>query len=233
MFHAFEVEGVETVAGDDVIELKVLQRGHDCLGHRGVAKEISAILKIPLAHDPFSSRSNLDIKTDKVTVSINTPLCKRYIAGYVKGVKVGPSPKWLAERLEALGQRSINNVVDATNFVMFNTGQPLHAFDAAKLSQKNGTYAIEVRPAREGEKMLALDKKEYTLTSNNIVIADAHADISVGIAGVKGGEPALKQPTSTQPLSAKPRRRLSCAPMHRSVLSKGSRPSLLRAVWRG
>ena len=134
-FHAFEIDGVEKVGEDDVLDVKVTpNRGHDCLSHRGIAKELSAVLKLPLTNDPLASRSDLLPKTTEVTVDIQrTVLCKRYIAGYIKGVTVGPSPEWLKTRLEAVGQRSINNVVDATNFVMFNLGTPLHAFDAHKL----------------------------------------------------------------------------------------------------
>lgn len=92
--------------------------------------------------------------------------------------------------LEAIGQRSINNVVDATNYVMFNLCQPLHAFDAAKLEQKDGAYAITVRTASLGEKLLALDEKEYTLSDSMLVIADANTGAPIGVAGVKGGMPA-------------------------------------------
>ncbi len=184
-FHAFEIDGIETVGDDIVLDVKVTpNRGHDCLSHRGIAKELSAILKIPLAQDPLALRPVLAPVTTEVSVDIQTPLCKRYIAGYLKGVKVGPSPEWLRLRLEAIGQRSINNVVDATNFVMFNTGQPLHAFDAGKL----GNLALGVRVAAEGEVMTALDKKEYTLNSSMLVITAG--DRAVGIAGVKGGLPA-------------------------------------------
>lgn len=184
-FHAFEIDGIETVGEDTVLDVKVTpNRGHDCLSHRGIAKEISAILKIPLAQDPLALRPVLAPVTTEVSVILDTPLCKRYIAGYLKGVKVGPSPEWLRLRLEAIGQRSINNVVDATNFVMFNTGQPLHAFDAGKL----GNLALGVRVAAEGEVMTALDKKEYTLNSSILVITAG--DRAVGIAGVKGGLPA-------------------------------------------
>ncbi len=184
-FHAFEIDGIDKVGNDDVLDVKVTpNRGHDALSHRGIAKELSAILQLPLAHDPFTNGSDISKKTDAVTVTIDTPLCRRYVAGYVKGVKVGPSPGWLKERLEAIGQRSINNVVDATNFVMFNTGQPLHAFDAAKL----GSLNICVRGAREGEVLVALDKKEYTLASTMLVITAGNN--AVGIAGVKGGMPA-------------------------------------------
>lgn len=184
-FHAFEIDGIETVGVDRVLDVKVTpNRGHDALSHRGIAKELSAILKLPFAHDPFNNKSDISKTTSAVTVSLQSDLCRRYIAGYVKGVKVGPSPQWLKERLEAIGQRSINNVVDATNFVMFNTGQPLHAFDAGKL----GSLQIGVRTAKEGEVMVALDKKSYTLNPSMLVITAG--DAPVGIAGVKGGMPA-------------------------------------------
>lgn len=241
-FHAFEIDGIEKVSGGDasgeadyVLDVKVTpNRGHDCLSHRGIAKELSAILKLQFAHDPFLATQKPSFKkvlgspeaplgegasgqtfsqevsvsptsatvAGSISVDIKTKLCKRYIAAHIKGVKVGPSPKWLQERLEAIGQRSINNVVDATNFVMFNTGQPLHAFDASKLSQKDGAYAIEVRTACAGEKMFALDGKEYLLNESMLVIADANtrapsafaegALVSrvIGIAGVKGGMPS-------------------------------------------
>src|SRR3989338_3832336 len=184
-FHAFEIDGVEKVGEDDVLDVKVTpNRGHDCLSHRGIAKELSAVLKLPLTNDPLASRSDLLPKTTEVSIKLDSRLCKRYIAGYIKGVTVGPSPQWLKARLEAVGQRSINNVVDATNFVMFNTGQPLHAFDAGKL----GSLALGVRLAKDGEVMEALDKKKYTLKDSMLVITAV--DAPVGIAGVKGGMPA-------------------------------------------
>lgn len=191
-FHAFEIEGVEKKGDDDVLDVKITpNRGHDALSHRGVAREVSAIFNIPLAHDPLAEVPVLAPTTDKISVSIDDPeFCTRYVAGYVTGVKVGPSPLWLKKNLENVGQRSINNVVDSTNFVMFNLGQPLHAFDAGKLKEEGGKYSIRVRPAEEGEKMLALDKKEYTLTKQMSVIADANTGEAIGIAGVKGGEPA-------------------------------------------
>src|SRR3990167_738045 len=190
-FHAFEIDGVEKVGNDDVLDVKVTpNRGHDALSHRGIAKELSAILKLPLANDPFAVRPLLAPVTTDVSVELSSKLCKRYIAGYIKGVKVGPSPEWLKTRLEAVGQRSINNVVDATNFVMFNIGQPLHAFDAGKL----GSLKIGVRAAKDGEVMVALDKKEYTLGRSTLVITAA--DAPVGIAGVKGGMPAAINETT-------------------------------------
>jgi len=196
-FHAFEIDGIEKLSHpmtefeDEVLDVKVTpNRGHDALSHRGIAKELSAILKLLLANDPFVLRPLLAPVTTDVSVELDSKLCKRYIAGYIKGVKVGPSPEWLKQRLEAVGQRSINNVVDATNFVMFNMGQPLHAFDAGKL----GSLNIGVRAAKDGEVMVALDKKEYTLNSSMLVVTVA--DAPVGIAGVKGGMPAAIDETT-------------------------------------
>ncbi|MDB5225794.1 MAG: phenylalanyl-tRNA synthetase subunit beta, phenylalanyl-tRNA synthetase beta chain [Candidatus Adlerbacteria bacterium] len=183
-FHAFEIDGIDEVSGDHILDVKVTpNRGHDCLSHRGIAKELSAILNIPLTKDPFKLDFDISKKTDAVTVTIEDPkLCKRYIAGYIKGVKVAPSPEWLKQSLEAIGQRSINNVVDATNLVMFNTGQPLHAFDAKRL----GSLSIGVRAAKLGEELEALDKKIYKLDPSLLVITAE--DRPVGIAGIKGGE---------------------------------------------
>lgn len=184
MFHAFEIDGIEKVGDDDVLDVKVTpNRGRDCLCHRGIAKELSAILDRPLVDDPFKTEYDLSQPSKAVTVAIEDgALCRRYIAGYVTGVKIGPSPAWLARKLEAIGQRSINNIVDATNVVMFNTGQPLHAFDAKRL----GSLTIGVRAAREGERLEALDKKVYELDPSLVVITAA--DRPVGIAGIKGGE---------------------------------------------
>lgn len=184
-FHAFEIDGVERHQDDDVLDVKVTpNRGHDALSHRGVAKELSAILKIPLKaeYDPLARPVDLSKKTEAVKVSIEDPnLCRRYIAGYITGVKVGPSPEWLKKSLEAIGQRSINNIVDATNLVMFNIGQPLHAFDAKKLS----SLSIGVRRARDGETIESLEAKTYTLKSSMLLITAG--DVPAGIAGVKGG----------------------------------------------
>ncbi|MCE9541426.1 phenylalanine--tRNA ligase subunit beta [Candidatus Kaiserbacteria bacterium] len=188
-FHAFEIESVE----NDVLDVKVTaNRGHDCLSHRGIAKELSAILRLPMKEEVYAlTEDNLKKTAENISVRIeNADLCPRYIAGFIHDVTVGPSPEWLVKSLEVLGQRSVNSVVDATNFVMFNIGQPLHAFDAAQLKQADGAYAISVRAARPGEKMVALDDKEYTLQNSVLVIADVHADVPVGIAGIKGGKPA-------------------------------------------
>jgi phenylalanyl-tRNA synthetase beta chain len=187
-FHAFEIEGIE----NNILDVKITpNRGHDCLCHRGIAKEVSAILELPMKMDPLRDTFELAPATNMVSVEIKEPaLCHRYVAGYIRNVKVGPSPEWLKLFFESIGQRSINNVVDATNFVMFNLGQPLHAFDAGKLSDRDETYAITVRKAKEGERMVALDGKEYTLGDSMLLIVDGHTDMPIGIAGVKGGAPA-------------------------------------------
>lgn len=191
-FHVFEIDGIENVGEDKVLDVKVTpNRGHDCLCHLGVARELAAILKLEMSTSAVASNAAPSKAfSEVVSVRLDTPLCSRYIAARVKGVRVDQSPEWLKNCLEAIGQRSINNIVDATNYIMFHLGQPLHAFDAGKLLNKDGNYAITVRAAREGEKMLALDEKEYTLTPSNLVIADEHKGEVIGIAGVKGGMPA-------------------------------------------
>ncbi len=189
-FHAFEIE---EVAGD-LMDVKVLpNRAADCLSHRGIAKELSAILNLPLKKDPLSAPvPMLDVPRPtllKVEIE-DSKKCLRYIGAVVRGVKVGPSPDWLREALEAVGQRSINNIVDATNFVMLDIGQPLHAFDAKKLMQKDGVYAVGVRSAKEGEKITTLSSEECDLNPNILLITDANAGSAVGIAGIKGGKSA-------------------------------------------
>ncbi len=188
-FHAFEIEEVVRVGSDDVLDVKVTaNRGADCLSHRGIAKELSAILSIPLAHDPLLEAPLLSPTTDTISVTLEDPtLSPRYIAGAIKGIQVGPSPEWLRRNLESIGQKSINNVVDATNFVMFNLGQPLHAFDAAKITEKDGKRHIVVRRAQTGETLAALDGKSYELQDSMLVIADG--ETAIGVAGVKGGVP--------------------------------------------
>src|SRR3989338_4058467 len=197
-FHAFEIESIENVRltksniEDQILDVKVTpNRGHDCLSHRGIAKELAAILDLRMKPDALREATSLDHATDAVSVSIQrSDLCNRYIAGYMQGVKVGPSPDWLKSTLESIGQRPINNVVDATNFIMFNLGQPLHAFDASKLKIENGKLNIVVRNAKEKEKMVGLDDNEYILAKSMLIIADGNADAAIGIAGVKGGKPA-------------------------------------------
>lgn len=190
-FHSSEIEEVLEVEGDAVLDVKVLpDKSAWMLSHCGVAKELSAILELPMGNDPLAENARLEPRTDTVSVTLDTLKCARYAAAYVTGVTVGPSPAWLVRRLAAIGQRSINNVVDATNYVMFHLGQPLHAFDAGKLGEEGGMYRIGVRAARDGEAITTLTGDAYTLTSDDLVIVDATNDAPVGIAGVKGGKAA-------------------------------------------
>jgi len=190
-FHAFEIE--ETVG--DMLDVKVLpNRAADCLSHRGIAKELSAILNLPLKTDPLRQPLPYrDIVSPYLTVEIEDSngfdkltagKCLRYMGAVVRGVKVRPSPSWLKEALEAVGQRSVNNIVDATNYVMLDIGQPLHAFDA------KGISSILVRDAREGEKMTILSGEEYTVPKGTLLITNAGTSEAIGIAGVKGGKAA-------------------------------------------
>lgn len=190
-FHAFEIEEVS----GDLLDVKVLpNRAADCLSHRGIAKELSAILNVPLKSDSFRtplSMKDLGGLSSGLAVEIeDSKKCLRYMGAVVKGVKVGPSPAWLKEALEAVDQRSINNIVDATNYVMLNIGQPLHAFDAGKLEMKDGKYAILVRGAKEDEKITTLSNEEFVLKQEALLITDANIDSAIGIAGIKGGKAA-------------------------------------------
>ncbi|VAW31947.1 Phenylalanyl-tRNA synthetase beta chain [hydrothermal vent metagenome] len=184
-FHSFEVEEQK----DDLLDLDVLpDRASYALSHRGIALELSAALNIPMKSDSLREEITGLQKTEKLSVEIeDTEKCLRYIGAVVKNIKVGPSPDWLKKALESVGQRSINNVVDATNYVMLNIGQPLHAFDAGKLAQENGMYKIVVRGAKDGEKITTLSGDEVTLPEGTQIIADGISGTALGIAGIKGG----------------------------------------------
>ena len=180
-FHSCEIDEVITVGDDFVLDVKVLpDKSAWLLSHRGVAKEIATIIGIQLIADPlrqsiteFPTLVNLQIK-------VNSTTCDYYSAALIDGVRVGPSPEWLKDSLTAIGQRSINNVVDATNYVMFGLGQPLHAFDAAKLGQSpEGGYAITVRNAKEGETITVLTGETYTLLPHETLIIDATTDTAI------------------------------------------------------
>ncbi len=168
---------------DDVIfELEITPNRPDCLSMIGVCREIRAetgnTLRLP---NITIKENNIDVNS-KTSVTIEAPdLCTRYTARVIQGVKIGESPEWLKKRLESIGIGVINNIVDATNFVMMEYGQPLHAFDYNKLAENR----IVVRRASEGEKLITLDEEERELTPDMLVIADA--DKSVALAGVMGG----------------------------------------------
>jgi phenylalanyl-tRNA synthetase beta chain len=213
---AFEVEDVEEYVGsvsgevDSVFEIKILpNRAHDCLGHMGMARELAAIFNLTLKPEAEytwgSPAKNKDLEIliqkyksqterglefpSEVQVFVeDVKVCTRFASMRVHGVKVGPSPVWLRERLEAIGQRSINNIVDITNYVQFSINKPMHAYDAQNI---NGRLCALF--AHDGEKLVTLDDKELELDSQTLIIADggvegnAHSK-ALGLAGIKGGK---------------------------------------------
>lgn len=181
IFHAFEVEDTEFVDDDTIMDIKVLpDRAHDCLSHYGMAREVAGLLGLtlkPLAPTVLPEKP-LDMK-----VEVQSELCRRYIAIKMENVNIGPSPAWLAKALTSIGQKSINNIVDATNYILFDRGQPVHAFDAGSIDG-----GIVVRMAHEHEKITTLSNEEKELNTSVLVIADYLAPLA--IAGVKGGKNA-------------------------------------------
>ncbi len=177
------VDAVEAHGDDHILEFDLTSNRPDCLSHLGIAREAAAVsgkaLRMPDVRIAESRTKTSDVTSVEI---LNPDLCPRYTARVIKGVKIGPSPDWLVKRLEAMGQRSLNNVADITNYVMLETGQPLHAFDLHRLREER----IIVRAAREGEKITTLDGEERDLTPQMLVIADA--DRAVALAGIKGGE---------------------------------------------
>jgi len=177
------VDAVHERAGDHVLEFDLTSNRPDCLSHLGIAREV-AVLENSAVRLPHARLENLQGRTrDFVSIEVqDADLCPRYAARVVCGVRVAPSPAWLVARLEAVGQRAINNVTDITNYVLQEQGQPLHAFDLVKLSESR----IVVRRARAGEKIRTLDGAERELDEGALIIADAAR--AVAIAGVMGGD---------------------------------------------
>lgn len=176
---------------DTVLELEITPNRPDCLSMVGVAREFGAVLHadpIPLPA-PVVAESG-EPASAAAHVTIQAPdLCTRYMARVIRGVKVGPSPAWLAERVEAAGVRSISNVVDVTNYIMMLYGQPLHAFDLATIAagpDGTGRAHVIIRRATEGERITTLDGVDRALTSKNLLITDATGPIT--LAGVMGAE---------------------------------------------
>ncbi len=202
MMHAFEVDGVEEVEIgegnqkkiDWIIDLDVLpNRAHDALGHRGIAKELSVLLDREMKKDELGSEAS---KTELLghpvsnllkAVDVDEEWCPRFTGALVTGVVVKESPDWLKEKLEVMGQKSINNVVDITNYVMFGIGQPAHVWDADKLKNENGDIEVGVRKAEDGEKITILGGEEFEIDESIGVVINAHTDEPIGLAGVKGG----------------------------------------------
>ena len=175
-------EATWRVGDDTAIDIEVTSNRPDCLGHVGVAREVAVLFGRPL-HVPDVGLEESDVPTaSAIGVEIaDADVCPSYTARVIRGVRVGPSPSWLADRLRTVGVEPVNNVVDVTNYVMLECGQPLHAFDLARVRGAR----IVVRRARGGERFLAINHKEYELSPSMAVIADAGGPVA--IAGVMGG----------------------------------------------
>jgi phenylalanyl-tRNA synthetase beta chain len=167
---------------DTLFEIGLTPNRSDCLSVVGIARDIAAKLGLKLKY-PYSPLAEGPERVDSVIrVSIESPeLCPRYAARFVSGCTIAPSPEWLVKRLNAIGVRSINNVVDVTNLIMMELGQPLHAFDCDRLSEQR----IVVRTAKEGEQFITLDNQKRDLTTSDLVICDAERPVA--LAGVMGG----------------------------------------------
>lgn len=176
------IDAVDEIDGDAVLDVEVPSNRPDCLSHIGIAREVSVIEKSHVQRPASKVSATQGRAADFTAVEINDEeLCPRYAARIVRGVKIAPSPDWLVKRLGEIGQRPINNVADITNYVLHELGQPLHAFDLAKLTEQR----IVVRRARAGEKLTTLDGAERELDSEMLVIADAVQ--AVALAGIMGG----------------------------------------------
>ncbi len=176
------LEGVEIVDDDTAIDLEVTSNRPDCLGHLGVAREIAVLWEQELKVPALTAKAAGPKVESLTSVAVECPeLCSRYTARVIRGVKVGPSPDWLADRLRSLGIAVVNNIVDITNYVMMECGQPLHAFDFARLAGRK----IIVRESKPGERFTAINHQQYELQVGTCVIADAERAIALG--GVMGG----------------------------------------------
>ena len=179
IFHSFEVDEFVDVGNDIIFDIKIMpDRAHDCLSHWGIAKEISAIFDLKIKEKNYK---NFEGNDTNLKIEIQDDKCLRYMGRIVRNVKVGDSPEWLKEKLKAIGQKSINNIVDVANFVMFDLGQPIHCFDLDKLTNEK----LIIRNGKIGEIITTLDKKEVKLDDSILVIADEK--YSLAIAGIKGG----------------------------------------------
>ncbi|MCX6756492.1 MAG: phenylalanine--tRNA ligase subunit beta [Candidatus Nomurabacteria bacterium] len=183
-YHLTEVDGVEKLPnGDTIFDVNILpNRAPDLLSHSGMARELAGQLGLNF-NDPDRVYKIPEPKPTNLKITLDTDRCNRYMGRIVRGIKIGPSPEWVVTHLESIGQRSINNIVDATNLVMYNCGNPTHSFDLSKFANET----IVVRNAIEGEE-LKLVGREGTiakLKSNDLVITDGEKTLA--LAGVKGG----------------------------------------------
>ncbi|MBX3413285.1 MAG: phenylalanine--tRNA ligase subunit beta [Pirellulales bacterium] len=182
MFAGLNHEETHEVDGDLAIDLEVTSNRADCLGHLGIAREVAVLFRKELGESPAHPRAGKTPVESLTSVKIECPeLCRQYTARVLRNVRVGASPTWMKRRLATLGVASINNVVDATNYVLFECGQPLHAFDFDRLSGER----IVVREPKPGEKLEAIDHKTYELALGMCAICDAEKPVAIG--GIMGG----------------------------------------------
>jgi len=178
----FEVISVQESGGDSIFEIEITPNRGDCLSVIGFAREISCAYNLGFVEHSPAIAEGAEKAGDYLKVEIRNPqLCARYTARVIKDVKIGPSPAWMSRRLESMGVRSINNVVDVTNYVLLETGQPTHAFDHSLLKGRH----IIVRTAGQGESLVTLDGVERKLENDMLVIADTQR--AVALAGIMGG----------------------------------------------
>ncbi len=195
---------------DCIFDISITSNRPDCQSILGMAREVAAALDKPLKM-PATDWTVTGEADDSIHVEVLAPdLCPRYLAHYVSNIRTGTSPRWMRRHLALCGLRSISNVVDITNYVLLEIGQPMHAFDLSKV----GGRSITVRRAHEGEKIVTLDEKEFTLTPNNLVICDAEKPVA--LAGVMGGLNSGIADDTTQLL-------FECATFARDCVRKTSR----------
>jgi len=176
-----EVKAIEKSGGDSIMEIEITPNRSDCLSYIGMARELSALTGEAVEMPPLKADRRENAAAPAIKVDIKAAdLCPLYTARLISGVKVAESPQWLKEKIKTMGLRPVNNVVDITNFVLFETGQPMHAFDYDKI---NGD-AVIIRRALDGEKVVSIDNLERRLGKEMIVIVDAERPIAIG--GVMG-----------------------------------------------
>jgi len=181
-----EAEHIEKLNSDTIFDLEITPNRGDCLSVLGIAREISALYNIKLKKDKlkFNIKESVLDKNIKLEV-LDKNLCPRYTARIIENIEIKPSPKWLQQRLKSYGFRPINNIVDATNYVMIATGQPLHAFDYNKIKTNGRDVLMRLRPAKKGEEIMTLDGKNYVLPDGALIIENN--DKIYDLAGIMGG----------------------------------------------
>ncbi len=183
-FNAFEIEEITQVVGDSILDIKVLpNRAHDALGHRGMGKDIAALLGNTFVdpHEYYQGDGDASVGVPVISTE-DAEACTRFMSVRIDGVSVTESPEWLKKQLNAIGQKSINSIVDITNYVQFSLNKPMHAYDAALVSGNT----LQARFAHAGEKLTTLDDKELELDTQTLIIADTEKPL--GLAGIKGGK---------------------------------------------